>query len=94
MIKKAIPFFFSNGLSERISSKILNSVLVTRHEKTMNSAVDKTIPAAAAPGVPIEIKCPVMIAATPDVPPDINAVFALEPMKITAVIPQQIKNIP
>jgi hypothetical protein len=94
MIRKAIPFPFNSTGEDGINSKILKSVLVDLQAKTMKSASDKNNPAHCAPVVSIEIRYAIRMDIIPEVPPDIKAVFAFGPIKITEIIPQEIKKTP
>jgi len=94
IMRKAIPLPFSAGSDDGRSSKILNKVFADRHENTMNKAKDKISPANGPHRCPIEHKYAMNKDIAPDIPPDINAVFAFFPIRITALIPHNIRNMP
>jgi hypothetical protein len=94
MIRKAIALGFASELFSEINSISLKSVFVERHEKTQNNASGIRMAIITSGMLCNEYKYPTNIEITPEVPPDIKAVFAFMPIKITDPIPQLIKKNP
>lgn len=94
MIKKAMLLLLTSSCFAGISSVSLINVLVDRQANTINSPNDNTKPATCAPLVCAEIRYAINKEMQPEIPPEANAVLALNPINITAETPQVIKNNP
>lgn len=72
----------------------VDSVLADRQQKTTKRARHTSTPATFAIAEPCEIKCPMMIMITPDIPPEASAVLAFIPISATDAMPHRMRKIP
>jgi len=94
MTKKAIPLPFNSGDDSGMSRKTVKSVFVDLQANTQNRAEVTKIPVKLAYGVWVEMRYPTKMEMEPAIPPDMRAVLAFKPMKITDTIPHKMRNVP